>query len=173
MGRKVDSKEGIKEWRPWKEPAGTRTANFSTRLHSLAKNGIRSGDVQLPLRRRLYPDFIVQTQGTLILILKGDGSVTDLTSCPYRIYLIGIRRFYACNIFFPFWNNLVQTCWDRRSVVRNTYSFRIKTGVLVPGPIQVIACLTAAWTSAMRVPKLNGSLIEPLISITLLSWLAF
>ena len=75
--------------------------------------------------------------------------------------------------FFPFWNNLVQTCGDRRSVVCNTSFFWAKVSVWVPGPSQVIACLTAAWTSAMRVPKLNGSSIEPLISVTLPSNLAF
>jgi len=44
----------------------------------------------------------VKGQGTLTLILKGEGSLTGLTSCPYRIYWLGISCKSACSTFSLF-----------------------------------------------------------------------
>ena len=68
-------------------------------------------------------------QGKLTLILKGEGSLTGLTSCPYRIYWLGISCISACKVFFQHQNNLVQTSKDRRSAVPDPSPFRIKVSV--------------------------------------------
>ena len=54
-------------------------------------------------------------QGMPPLILKGEGSLTGLTSCPYRIYLLGISCISACKVSFQHQNSLVQTSKDRRT----------------------------------------------------------
>ena len=64
-------------------------------------------------------------QGTLTLILKGEGSLSGLTSCPYRIYWLGISCISACKVFFQHQNNLVQTSKDRRPAIRDPSPFRI------------------------------------------------
>ena len=48
-------------------------------------------------------------QGTLTLILKREGSLTGFTSCPYRIYLLGISWISAGRIFLQNQNNPIHT----------------------------------------------------------------
>ena len=50
---------------------------------------------------------------------QGDGSQSGLTSCAYRIYLLGISCISQPNKIFLFENNQVLTGKDRRSAVRD------------------------------------------------------
>ena len=60
---------------------------------------------------------------------EGEGSLTGLASCPYRIYLLGVSCISACKVFIQPQNNLVQTSKARRSAVRDPSPFRIKVRV--------------------------------------------
>ena len=74
-----------------------------------------------------YPEQVIMD--TFFSTLKGEGSLTGLTSCHYRIYLLGISCVRSCGNFFHFPNNLLRTSKDGRSAICDTSPLRIKLSV--------------------------------------------
>ena len=68
------------------------------------------------------------TAGNAHLNSEG-GRITYWFELLLRINLLGISCISACNIFFHFLNNVVQTSKDRKSAVCDTSLFRIEVSI--------------------------------------------
>ena len=107
-----------------------------------------------------YPEQVIDSH-FFLSTLKGDGSLTGLTSCHYRIYLLGISCVRSCGNFFHFPNNLLRTSKDGRSDVCDTSSFRTKLGVPCFNSqsldLSLPVIYAASLSSYLGVCCLNGS----------------
>ena len=65
-------------------------------------------------------------QGMLIIILKGEGSATGLTSCPNRTYLLRISFISEWTVSFHFQNKQVPTSRDQKSPVHDNSPLELR-----------------------------------------------
>ena len=116
-----------------------------------------------------YPEQVIMDTFFLSTLQPGnahlnsevEGSLTSLTSCHYRIYLLGISCVRSCGNFFHFPNNLLRTSKDGRSDVCDTSSFRTKLGVPCFNSqsldLSLPVIYAASLSSYLGVCCLNGS----------------